>query len=387
MRQVDFSDGYTSASVPTATSLVAALTSYASDAAFVSAKGSAAANGDTYYNTTYHVVRIYLNSAWISQGQIGGNILLNGDFGIWQRGTTVSGVNNTTRAYLADRWSYHVGNAAHSATVARATGTTGSQYGISIQRTAANTDTNGFILTQSIESVNVRQYQGRYLSLSFWAYCGANYSPTSSLLVVRVQTGTGTDQNASTAYTGSANSLDSTATLTTSWQKFSFTFLVPTNATEMRVRFEINHTGTAGAADTATISQVMLSDGGQGRPFALAMGNAASELSACMRYFEKSYTQGTDPAAASTVGMIAWRSPSTSVELALRYTVRKRIAPTVTLYSSDGTPANIRDVSGAANVAATATTYAGDAGCFVQKTTGGTDGSQYGFHYTADAEI
>lgn len=37
---------------------------YASDAAYVSAKGTLAENGDTYYNTSTHVVRLYRNGVW-----------------------------------------------------------------------------------------------------------------------------------------------------------------------------------------------------------------------------------------------------------------------------------------------------------------------------------
>lgn len=42
----------------------AVILSYASDAAFVTAKNSAAANGDLYYNTTENALRCYQNSAW-----------------------------------------------------------------------------------------------------------------------------------------------------------------------------------------------------------------------------------------------------------------------------------------------------------------------------------
>jgi len=38
---------------------------YASDGAFVAGKGSAAANGDVYYNTTDNAVKGYVNSAWV----------------------------------------------------------------------------------------------------------------------------------------------------------------------------------------------------------------------------------------------------------------------------------------------------------------------------------
>lgn len=42
------------------------LTSYATDGAFVAAKGSPAADGDFYYNTADDVIRLHANSTWVS---------------------------------------------------------------------------------------------------------------------------------------------------------------------------------------------------------------------------------------------------------------------------------------------------------------------------------
>jgi hypothetical protein len=64
-RTVDFSDGYSTSSAPSAGSISQnSLAVYATDAAYVTGKGSAAANGDAYYNSTYHAVRVYQNGAW-----------------------------------------------------------------------------------------------------------------------------------------------------------------------------------------------------------------------------------------------------------------------------------------------------------------------------------
>jgi len=65
MRVLDFNDGFTTSSSPTAGSVAQnSLAVYLTDAAYVAGKGSAAANGDAYYNSTEHAVRVYQNGAW-----------------------------------------------------------------------------------------------------------------------------------------------------------------------------------------------------------------------------------------------------------------------------------------------------------------------------------
>jgi hypothetical protein len=65
MRLLDFDDGFTTENAPDQGSTAAnSLRTFASDAAFVTNKGTTAANGDIYYNTTDNAVRIYRNGAW-----------------------------------------------------------------------------------------------------------------------------------------------------------------------------------------------------------------------------------------------------------------------------------------------------------------------------------
>ena len=64
-RILDIADGFTSSVEPLLGNIQAtSLKTFASDAAFVAAKGAAAANGDCYFNTTLNVVRIFSNGSW-----------------------------------------------------------------------------------------------------------------------------------------------------------------------------------------------------------------------------------------------------------------------------------------------------------------------------------
>lgn len=69
MRTLNFSDGFTSSSAPTGGTIAPGsitIPSYANDATYVTAKGTAAVVGDIYYNTTNSTYRVYRGSAWIN---------------------------------------------------------------------------------------------------------------------------------------------------------------------------------------------------------------------------------------------------------------------------------------------------------------------------------
>lgn len=67
MRVLDVADGYDIATPPEGSFTEAtSLAQYASDAAYVAAKGAAAAAGDSYFNTTYQTIRVYRSGAWVN---------------------------------------------------------------------------------------------------------------------------------------------------------------------------------------------------------------------------------------------------------------------------------------------------------------------------------
>lgn len=105
-RELDFADSFESSAAPTAGFTTAsAIKSFASDAAFVTAKGSAAAAGDIYHNTVSNQIKEYNGSTWrevvASEGAqtiagdktFSNNVIVTGDLTV--NGTTTT-INTAT---------------------------------------------------------------------------------------------------------------------------------------------------------------------------------------------------------------------------------------------------------------------------------------------------
>jgi len=218
-------------------------------------------------------------------GAAGKNNVINGGFDIWQRGTSIAPASATN--YTADRWA---GYLTTGRTVSRqATGDTTNlpniQYCARVQRDSGNTSTTVMQFIQSIETANSIPYAGKSVTLSFYARKGANYSSASDALTVLLVTGTGTDQSLVTGFTGSTQIVSQTATLTTTWQRFTYTATVGATATQLGIQYQYTPVGTAGAADYFEVTGVQLELGSIATPFARATGTIQGELAACQRYY------------------------------------------------------------------------------------------------------
>jgi hypothetical protein len=221
----------------------------------------------------------------------GKNKIINGDMNIWQRGTSASVAASTFPAFSADRWVTST-NANQACTISRqATGDTTNlpniQYCLRYQRNSGQTGTGGLLLIQNFETINSIPFAGKTVTFSFYARKGANYSATNSELGVLLITGTGTDQNAFNGFTGSATPINSVATLTTTWQRFSYTATLATNITQIAPDFSFTPTGTAGAADYYEVTGVQLEAGSVATAFQTATGTIQGELAACQRYYTR----------------------------------------------------------------------------------------------------
>ena len=227
------------------------------------------------------------------------NPVLNSSFQVAQRGTSFSFAASTSATYTLDRWQTYTG-ASQACTISRqATGDTTNlpfiQYAARYQRNSGQTGTSGLFFAQTIESVNSIPFAGKTVTMSFYARAGANFSATGNVLVPYLISGTGTDQNYISGFTGAVAVSTASSTLTTTWQRFSISGTVATGATQLATVFNFNPQGTAGAADYFDVTGVQVDIGSVALPFRTYAATIQGELAACQRYFVNAQTDARFP--------------------------------------------------------------------------------------------
>ena len=285
------------------------------------------------------------------QSAYNGNAVINSCIDIWQRGTSFTSAGYV---YTADRWQFYPQGASNRDVSRQNAGSTlpTIQYCARIGRQSGNTATTAMYFGQNLESAQSYQFAGQAVTVSFYARKGANYSATSDILAFGLFSGTGTDQNVFSGYTGQATVINNNATLTTSWQRFSFTGTVASTATELAMYFVYTPTGTAGAADYYEVTGVQLELGSVATTIKRAGGTIQGELAACQRYYE-------------TFAMLAQRNTmaaqSTSSAFgAMFYKVTKRGTPTVTVPASGSGSGQIAVLNSSGSYPSTIGTVAAD---------------------------
>jgi hypothetical protein len=251
----------------------------------------------------------------------GKNFVANGALDFWQRGTSFT----TSGSYCADRWLLTIDSpTAGVATQITSSLPTGFATSIRVQRNSGNTGTGSYGISQALETPASLPLQGRTVVFSFWAKAGANYSNAGSVLNVRINSGTGTNQSGPSQFGGWTGYTESApdVTITTSWARYTGTFNVPSNATQVGVRLVAFPSGTAGANDWFEVTGIQLEIGPVATPFARAGGSIGGELALCKRYFER-YTSAMP-------GQPAQIDVANRPEWVLNYT-EKRVAPTITV--------------------------------------------------------
>jgi hypothetical protein len=251
----------------------------------------------------------------------GKNKIINGDFGIWQRGTSfASGISSQ---YLADRFYYERGSGTYSAS--RQTFTPGTapvagyegQYFLRVSPTVAG----DMRIAQYIE--NVQTFAGQTVTFSFWAKASASTNLQYILY----------SQNFGSGGSGAANNTTGAGqTVTTSWARYSFTVTMDSIAgktigTSSYVRFAIDlNESFTGDFDTWGWQ---VEAGSVATAFQTATGTIQGELSAAQRYYMRLSSAG----ASANYGL-GYAYNTTSAAIQLRNPVTMRITPATLDYSN-----------------------------------------------------
>ena len=139
--------------------------------------------------------------------------------------------------------------------------------------------------------------------------------------------------------------MSGTPTLTTTWQRFTYTGTIAATATEVSVGFEWTPSGTAGATDYFEVTGVQLEVGSTATPFSRAQGTIQGELAACQRY----YYRASDGGAYNNFGLGIVEN-GTQFDLNFVLPVQMRVTPTSvdfsTLTSQEAPAGTLRTITG-----------------------------------------
>lgn len=236
------------------------------------------ATGDILTATNMNEIGQAINLLDGAQFAAGKNKIINGDFGIWQRGTSFT--NCATNTYTADR--FIVTSTNSTIDVTRSTFTPGTapvagyegQFFATVAAEATDTDPR---ISQFIE--DVRTFAGQTITISFWAKSTVT---TDALRFVRIQ------QNFGGGGSATVNTDSAAITLTASWARYTVSVAVPsisgkTIGTNSFLGVILGlKASTAQTLDTWGWQAEAASTAS---PFQTATGTKQGELAACQRYY------------------------------------------------------------------------------------------------------
>ncbi|QYW02493.1 tail fiber [Stenotrophomonas phage Silvanus] len=326
---------------------------------------------------------------------IGKNVVINGDFRFWQRGT---GFN--LAGYGADRFLNNISGITCSMTrLALAVGEiAGFKYACRMSFNAGSDPAHYATLQHRVE--NLGYYSGK--TLTFSGYMRANTAGLKVAFEVALGAGGGTIPGA-VPVSGIGVQ---TFTLGTAWQRFTATFTVPSlvgaSLTD-NSSLNFNLWLSAGSSHNSRNNNLgfqsgivdfvglQLEDGGTATIFEYRPD--ALELALCQRYYEKSYNIDTLPATVTGVGQTAFFQyglPSANYAggMTTPFKVTKRSTPSVTLFSPlTGASGKIQNAGNANDVNGSVTDI-GQSEFFAQSVGfGPTNTINLRWHWTADAEL
>ena len=204
------------------------------------------------------------------------NLIINGGFQVWQRSTSGSGNGYKS----ADRWYNNFYNSGTCTTSIRtdATGQNFTTYA-RVEQSSAGVENDMQAIFQNIEGTYA---VGKTITVSFTARA------SKTLATCRVRQCFSTPQ---------------TFTLTTDWQRFTFTGTAVAYGSNTRVNIDLGLNNDTWYAD---IAEVQLEVGSVATPF--EHRSYGEELALCQRYFQQSSQAGGNPYANRYVPIFRYNS-------------------------------------------------------------------------------
>ena len=223
----------------------------------------------------------------LNSGPLAGfrNAIMNGNFDIWQRGTSFSSPANGD--YTADRWRTTFNGSGATRTLTREEFALGQtdvpaepRYFLRFAQSVAGTSATFNGIGQRIESV--RSFAGQQITITFYAKGAANL--TMPGLDVIQNFGTGGSPSSDVTTTAASN-----ISVTTSWAKYTYSVNVPSisgktlgsddnDCLEVRLRLPLNTTFTF------DVAQIQVERGAVSTPF--ERRPLAAEQALCQRYYQ-----------------------------------------------------------------------------------------------------
>ena len=343
------------------------------------------------------------------------NRIINGDFDIWQRGTSFAPAVNG--AFQTDRWEYQNGSDAVNSilqstdvpTFAESGHT--SKYSLKVDCTTADSAvaaTDYVIMIYRMEGLDVSPLIGKTITVSFWVK-----STKTGVFTVSFYNSS-TSEGYPVEYTVNASD---------TWEKKTVSVLLPTteswttsNAVSLTVYFTIMSgsdfqmtpdtwnagyaiatsnqvNGMDNTANNFLLSQVKMEVGYVATPFTGRL--YTEELALCQRYFEKSFLYATTPADAAAT---PFQDPCVAIAATVvrtgyrEYKVLKRTTPTMAAYYVNLGGAGAGDWSFNMGIwdSGAVTLYSDDRGVNASIAAAGLTFGDTGIatgHWTADAEL
>ena len=329
------------------------------------------------------------------------NRIINGEFGIAQRGTSfVSGANDDD-SYNLDRW-YVLsdGNDAVDITQETSTVPTNQLTAIALDVETAN---KKFGIAQIIEQKNCVGLIGGNVTLSFKAKVSSTTKLDNVKAAVVAWSGTADTVTSDIISAWGAEGTDPTLianatfentpanlSVTTSYATYTLTANIDTASTKNLIVFIWSDVTDTTAGDFLYITDVQLEAGSTATDF--ERRPIGTELALCKRYFTKTFPSGT--AIGQNNGTdgalsIASLNPSTRVLIAWDLPIQMRASPTATIYNPSATNAQARDVSANVDCNSTAVFSMSDSRIIIS--TGGNASSTQGngicVHCSASIEL